>query len=167
MPQLLLMRHGKAVERTGVADRERGLTSRGRRDTETIGGLVARDYPPDRILCSPSLRTRETLEALLPNLGEVSDIAFVEDLYDPPGDYVDVIAANAGAAGRLLVIGHNPAVQETAITLIGTGDGRARAALHERFPTSAVAVIALARDWQHLDPLSARLLAFLAPSTHV
>jgi phosphohistidine phosphatase len=163
MPQLLLMRHGKAVERNSVADRERRLTARGRRDSEAIGLAMARTYRPDRILCSPSARTRETLAVLLPGIGEVADVAFLDELYDPAGDYTDVIARNAGRAEQLLVIGHNPAVQETAIALVGSGDGRTRATLHDRFPTSAVAVIALDREWARIEPLSGKLVAFLTP----
>src|SRR5437763_1428923 len=121
MPQLLLMRHGKAVQTDAVADRERPLTPRGVRDTQAMGRTIVRDFRPDRILCSPALRTRETLAALLPEIGEVNDVDFVEDLYDAPGDYIAALAANGEAARRLLVIGHNPAVQETAVTLTGSG----------------------------------------------
>jgi phosphohistidine phosphatase len=163
MPQLLLMRHGKAVERNGTADRDRSLTPRGRRDSEAIGTTIARDYRPDRILCSPALRTRETLDAVLASVGRASDIAFLEPLYDPPGDYREVIASNARYARRLLVIGHNPAVQETVLTLVSEGDPRLRSKLHDKFPTSAVAVIDLGPDWQKLEPLSGKLVAFLTP----
>jgi phosphohistidine phosphatase len=163
MPQLLLMRHGKTAQADSLADRERPLTPRGRRDCEMIAPAIARDYRPDRILCSPALRTRETLAALLPGIGEVSDITFLEELYDHPGDYTDVLAANGRRSERLLVIGHNPAVQETAVTLIGSGDSRVRAFIHEKFPTSAVAVIAFDGAWARLEPLSGRLVAFLTP----
>lgn len=163
MPQLLLMRHGKAVQNDRVADRERGLTARGRRDCELIAPAIARDFRPDRILCSPSLRTRETLAAILPGIGEVSDVTFLEDLYDHPGDYTDVVAANGRASESLLVIGHNPAIQETAVGLIGSGDSRIRAFIHEKFPTSAVAVIAFDKPWAKLEALSGRLVAFLTP----
>ena len=163
MPQLLLMRHGKAVERNSTPDRERPLTPRGRRDSEAIGPVIARDYRPDRILCSPALRTRETLDALLPALGPNRDVVFLEELYDPPGDYGDVIAANAGQAKRLLVIGHNPAAQETAIGLMAAGDARLRGMIHDKFPTSAVAVIDLTANWPDIQPLAGKLVAFLMP----
>jgi phosphohistidine phosphatase len=163
MPQLLLMRHGKAAERDGALDRERRLTPRGRRDSEAMGRLIGERYPPDRILCSPATRTRETLETLFTGVGSKSDAWFVEDLYDPPGDYTGIIAANAGRAVRLLVIGHNPAIQETAIALMGSGDAKLRGAVHDKFPTSAVAVIDFDRDWRDLQPLSGKLVAFLTP----
>ena len=163
MPQLLLMRHGKAVQSDSIADRERALTPRGVRDTQAIARVIARDFHPDRILCSPALRTRETLAALLPAIGEVRDVAFVDELYDPPGDYVSVISANAQASEQLLVIGHNPAVQETAVTLTGSGDRTLRSEIRDKFPTSAVAALAFDRPWPGIEPLSGRLLAFLSP----
>jgi phosphohistidine phosphatase len=163
MPQLLLMRHGKAVERDRAPDRERRLTARGRRDSEAMGRVIGDRHTPDRILCSPSARTRETLDALMPSFSGKPDVWFVEGLYDPPGDYTGLIAANAARAQRLLVIGHNPAIQETTIVLMGTGDPKIRGAVHEKFPTSAVAVIDLDRDWRDVQPLSGKLVAFLTP----
>jgi phosphohistidine phosphatase len=163
MPQLLLMRHGKAVERDGAGDRARRLTPRGMRDSAAMGVDIGHSFRPDRILCSPAARTRETLDALHAGLGQVADVWFVEELYDPPGDYTGIIAANAGHAGRLLVIGHNPAVQETTITLMGAGDAKLRGAIHDKFPTSAVAVLDLDRDWPEMQPLSGKLVAFLRP----
>jgi phosphohistidine phosphatase len=109
------------------------------------------------------LRTRETLDALAPALGTPVDTAMLEDLYDPPGDYGGVIAANADRAKRMLVIGHNPAVQETAIALMAAGDPRLRGMIHDKFPTSAVAVIELIGDWRDIRPLAGKLVAFLMP----
>ena len=163
MPQLLLMRHGKAVQSDAVADRERALTARGVRDTQAIARVIARDFRPDRILCSPARRTRETLAALLPGIGEVRDVTFLEELYDVPGDYVAAIAANGQASEQLLVIGHNPAIQETAVTLTGSGERPLRAEIREKFPTSAVAAVTFDRPWRQIEPLSGRLVAFLTP----
>jgi phosphohistidine phosphatase len=163
MPQLLLMRHGKAAQNEKFADRDRPLTPRGRRDSEVVGRALAHDFPPDRILCSPASRTRETLAALTTALTAPFEVSFVDQLYDHSGDYTDIIAANAAGARRLLVIGHNPAIQETAVNLIGTGDRQLRGEMHEKFPTSAVAAIGLESDWTRLEPLSGRLLALLLP----
>ena len=84
MPQLLLMRHGKAVQGAGLADRERRLTPRGRRDSEAMAKVLARDFRPDRILCSPAVRTRETLAAVLAGVGEATEVIFLDALYNRP-----------------------------------------------------------------------------------
>jgi phosphohistidine phosphatase len=163
MPQLLLMRHGKAVQGPGLVDRDRRLTPRGRRDSEAMAKVLARDFRPDRILCSPAARTRETLAAVLAGVGEATEVILLDALYQPPGDYIGVIAKNGGNGERLLVIAHNPTIQETALALVGAGDGAVRSELHEKFPTSAVAVIAFDRPWPKIEPLSGRLVTFLTP----
>jgi phosphohistidine phosphatase len=116
---------------------------------------------PDRILCSPARRTRETLAALLPLLGGEVDVAVAEDLYEPAGDYRDAISGHRGAAERLLVIGHNPSIQATALALVGK---RASADLTAKFPTAALAVIDFdAKGWASLKAGSGRLAAFIRP----
>ena len=163
MPQLILMRHGKAAQTDRIADRERPLTPRGRRDSEAMGRMLSRDFLPDRILCSPALRTRETLAAVLRGLGTTIDATFLDGLYDHDGDYDDLIAASGLGSERLMLIGHNPAIRETAVNLIGAGDSASRAELHEKFPTSAVVAIAFSTTWPAIEPLSGQLLAFLRP----
>ena len=132
------MRHGKAVQADGLADRERPLTPRGRRDCEMIAPAIAQDYRPDRILCSPVLRTRETLAAMLPGIGEVSDIRFLEELYDHPGDYAGVISANGRESERLLVIGHNPGLEDLVDMLTG---------VQRPLKTSSIAVLSSRFGW--------------------
>ena len=164
MPTLMLLRHAKSSLSGGdVTDRDRPLSSRGRRDAEAMMPSIARDFCPDRILCSPARRARETLAALLPFTGEVSDIMIVEDLYDHAGDYVDVIARHGGDVDRLMVVGHNPSIQATAVALTGTGEEPLRAQLREKLPTCALAVIEFPGTWGGLEPLSGRLIAFRRP----
>lgn len=124
MRELMLLRHGKSSwDESGVADRDRPLSARGRRDAKMMAAAIAADHPPDRILCSPTRRTRETLGALIPHLADESIIAISDDLYAAgDADYCDVIVAHGGEARRLLVIGHNPATQATALTVVGSGD---------------------------------------------
>jgi phosphohistidine phosphatase len=157
----MLLRHAKALwAEDGSDDRERALSGRGRRDAETLMPIIAREHCPDRILCSPARRTRETLAALLPYIAEVSDISIADDLYEHPGDYTDVIARLGGDADRLMVIGHNPAIQATAVALAGSGDPALRAQLRMKFPTCALAVVEVPDRWSALEPLAGRLVAF-------
>ena len=164
MPTLMLLRHAKSSWDDAVADRDRPLSARGRRDAGAMMPAIARDHCPDRILCSPARRTRETLAALLPHIGEVSDITIVDDLYEHPGDYIDVIARHGGDAERLMVIGHNPAIQETALAVAGAGDLRLRARMRAKYPTCTLAIIEFTGTWAGLQPSSGRLVAFLRPA---
>ncbi len=164
MPQLLLFRHGKSSwDENGLADSERPLSARGRRDVASMAALIATDYRPDRILCSPSRRTRETLAALLPLLADEPAVVIEDALYGSDGDYRDVIAADGGDAERLLVIGHNPAIQATALVLATSGGKALRAEMAAKFPTAALAVIRVDDAWFEIARARGRLVAFHRP----
>ena len=127
MPQLLLMRHGKASQGAGLADRERPLTPRGRRDCELTGAALPGGYRPGPhpVLAGPA-HARDAGGAAA-GIGEVSDVDFLDALYDHPGDYTGVVAAN-GAQLRTPA-GHRPQPG-------GPGD-RAHADRRGRQPRSA------------------------------
>jgi phosphohistidine phosphatase len=146
----MLLRHAKAEPAArGVADRDRALTARGHRDARLMGSVVAEAGMPDLILCSPSRRTRETLEGVVETLGASPKVIFVDRLYearDPT--YADAIGMNGDGASRLLVIAHNPTIHATAVALAARGDRALRAAMAAKFPTCSLAVIASdAPDW--------------------
>jgi phosphohistidine phosphatase len=164
MPELMLLRHGKSSwDDAGLDDRDRPLAGRGRRDAAAMAKLIAAKYPPDRILCSPARRTRETLAPLLSELREEPVVSIEDDLYDHLGDYVDLIADRGADAHRLLVVGHNPAIQATALALIGSGDKALHTQLVAKFPTGALVVIAFKDNWADLSPQSGRLTVFQRP----
>lgn len=167
MKQLLLLRHAKSSWASDdLADRQRPLAPRGEQAATRMGEeMAARGLLPDRILCSPAVRTRATLDRLQPNLLAETPVDFVEDLYDAPeSTYLGIIHDYGGDAGRLLVIGHNPLTQATALTLTGDGDRRQRTELMLKFPTAGLAVLAFGDGpWAEIAPGSARLEAFLRP----
>lgn len=167
MLRLLLLRHAKSSwAEPGVADPERPLAPRGRRAAKRMAVELARDeYLPERILCSPTRRTRETLALVLPGLADMSQVAIIDELYEPAqNDYCDVIAALGGDARRLLVIGHNPSIHATALHLVGAADEATADQLAAKFPTGALAVVDFDyRRWRQLRAHSGRLVAFLRP----
>ena len=127
--------------------------------------IAGAEFTPDRILCSPARRTRETLAPLLPHLGDPNVASIVDDLYEPAaGDYRQFISAHGGSAQRLLVIGHNPAIQLTALSLVASGDETLSNQLSAKFPTGALAVIDFDQvDWSRITPKSGHLSAFIRP----
>jgi phosphohistidine phosphatase len=164
MKHLLLLRHAKAVNaENGMADRDRPLSARGHRDATLMGSVIASE-PPDLILCSPARRTRETLVDVLQHLKQPPPAVYVDALYDGGSDYRDVIAQSGGAASRVLLVGHNPAVHRTALSLTGAGDAALYAMLGGKFPTAALAMIAFSiTDWTKLTRGSGELLALQRP----
>jgi phosphohistidine phosphatase len=163
MPVLMLLRHGKSSwADEGQSDFDRPLSQRGERDMAAMADVVG-SYPVDRILCSPSQRTRETLELILPGLRSEPEIVLEERLYEPERGYREIMAEAGKAADCLLVIGHNPAIQATALSLAGSGSRKLLKQMAAKFPTGALAVIEFEDRWMNLAPASGRLTAFERP----
>ncbi len=167
MKRLVLLRHFKSSwHEPGAADRDRPLAPRGQRDAVAMAEtMVAHDLVPDRILCSPARRTRETLAALEPGLGDGRDVVFIEALYSgPETDYRDVIATAGGDVDRLMVIGHNPRIHATALALVGSGRKGDRSQLAAKYPTGTLTVITFdAPSWSAVADGSGELVAFIRP----
>lgn len=164
MPCLLLLRHAKSSwGEPPSTDFDRPLTERGRAAARRMGGFMrAHALLPDRILCSTALRTRETLAALVPIFEHDCDIRLLRDLYDDSeGDYAEAIRRHGGRAKNLLVIGHNPATQQTAMTLAASADAATSADVRDHFPTAALAILDFdISEWAELAPDNGRLRAF-------
>lgn len=167
MARLILLRHAKSSWAVpGQPDRERELAPRGRRAAEAMAEWLAQSgLLPDRVLCSPARRTRETLAALLPFLPDDDRVTIAPGLYEPPsGDYRRVISELGGEAERLLVVGHNPAIQATALVLAGKGNARMVAEIAAKFPTGGLAILSFERpEWSQLQPHSGDLTEFVRP----
>jgi phosphohistidine phosphatase len=166
MLRLLLLRHAKSDwNHAGLSDFQRPLNERGRQAAPEVGAHMARHgLNPDRILCSSAQRTRETLSLVLPALQGEIDIRLTRGLYDASErDYLDTIRTTGG--GRtLLVIGHNPATQATALGLIGGGNPELKRSIASKYPTAALAVIDFDADrWAAVEPGSGRVVAFCLP----
>lgn len=166
MLRLLLLRHAKSDwSHAGLSDFQRPLNERGRQAAPEVGAHMARHgLNPDRILCSSAQRTRETLSLVLPALQGEIDIRLTRGLYDASErDYLDTIRA-AGGGRTLLVIGHNPATQATALGLIGGGNPELKRSIASKYPTAALAVIDFDADrWTAVEPGSGRVVAFCLP----
>jgi phosphohistidine phosphatase len=143
MDRLILLRHGRA-ERFAASGRDfdRSLEPRGEREVAAVAGRMAdAGFSPDLVLLSPSARTRGTwaaAQALFPNaLMDVCD-----ELYSADAEGVLRLAASAGERARtVMVIGHNPGLQDLTAQLLR--EGAAPASLVSRaesqFPPAAAA----------------------------
>ncbi len=167
MPRLLLLRHAKSSwNDDALADFDRPLATRGHSVLPLVGHhLATHGLTPQKVLCSSARRTRETLAGLLPYFEGDLDVRLSRELYEAGEDrLIDQIRAHGGGARTLLVIGHNPGLQETALALIGTGNPSPIEDLEKKFPTAAAAVIDFpAVKWVDVEPKSGRLVAFLRP----
>ena len=159
MKTILLLRHGKSSwDGPPRPDRERPLAPRGVRAARRMGRFLERVGPaPDRILCSPAVRTAETLRHAADAGGWRAPGTVVPELYGAsPDDVLACVRAVDPGVETLLVVGHEPACSETASILIGG------AAL--RFPTAALACVRLdAAGWNEVRPGLGELLWLVVP----
>jgi phosphohistidine phosphatase len=167
MRRLLLLRHAKAERvQSGEKDHERVLTDRGRADSARLGTYLARHkLVPDLALVSTSARTRETWALVAKAFKKAPPAHYDERVYESsPQAILKVISETGPNVATLLVVGHNPSVQELATELVASGDVDARRRLKEEFPTAAVAVITFAvEDWGGVHAHGGRLEHFVGP----
>jgi phosphohistidine phosphatase len=134
MSTLLVLRHAQAApEAPPATDKERGLTEDGRRAAARMGRL-AKDEAllPDLLLSSSARRTRETVSEFCKSSGYAGPIHYLDSLYLAEASaIIDVIAAHAGSAARVLLVGHNPGLEELVAELTGESVSLATAALVE------------------------------------
>ncbi len=156
--QCILLRHGHAEPAMpGQPDLDRPLTRDGEIEATAAGRwLASHDFKPARVLSSPAARANATAKAACAELG---DIGFESEaaIYDAtPGALFDVLERNQDA-GPLLVVGHNPGLEQ----LLGLlTDGRTEDV--RGMPTAGIAWL----DWPEgalLEPGAARLRAFWSP----
>lgn len=167
MKRLLLLRHAKSSwDDPGLADFDRPLNARGRRAADLMGRHVAAaGLLPDRIVCSSAQRTRATLAGLLPAMPHDMEIRLRRAIYEArPEAILATVRADGGDADTLMVIGHNPGLQETALALLPGEETPGRRAIAAHFPTAALAVLAFdLADWSAIAPHAGRLETFVRP----
>jgi phosphohistidine phosphatase len=164
---LMLLRHAKSGHDPGVADIDRRLNARGYQEANATARLIAaRNYAPVHIVCSSSRRTRETLAPLIAELGGSASIEVTRQVYDADADeLLDLIREQDSEATSLMIVGHNPSLEDLAHALAGSGDGAMLAQLRAGFPPAALAVISFDRpEWRDITVGLGRLEAFETPS---
>ena len=166
MLSLILWRHAKSSwNDTSVADHDRPLNARGRAAAPLMARHLAdKGLLPKRILCSSSLRTRETLMALLPHLRGNADIRLERDIYEADArSLFALIRAQPDGKGPLMVVGHNPTMDDLTRALI-TPAFLTGSEIAAGFPTGAVAVIGFgAESWADVQPETGTLEMFARP----
>ena len=164
MGVLYLLRHAKAqMALPGMRDRDRPLAAIGHDQSVEVGKRMAEaGYRPDLTLCSPAVRTRQTLDGVLAAL-PLPAVEIDESLYgDDATAYLLAIRARNGG-GSLMLVGHNPMIEDVACALAGAGDPAALRRLQGGVPVAALALIAFDGGFAAAKPGSGRLLAFLTP----
>ena len=164
MKQLFLLRHAKSSwDDSDLVDHDRPLAPRGRRAVKLIAEHLGRQgVKPALVLCSSSRRTRETLDGIVPALGDGVSVQIERELYAASEQsLLDRLRAVEDRVESLMLIGHNPGLEQLALRLAGGGDKLA--VLSRKYPTGALATLEFSGRWGDLRPGSAELTDFITP----
>lgn len=156
---LVVVRHAKSAWPDGVADHDRPLSKRGRRDAPAVGRwLRDQGIAVELAVVSSARRARETFELAAAELHPVPKPLITDAVYGAStGDLLDLVRELPAAVRVALLVGHNPSVGMLAAVL----DDRSGSALE--FKTSAVAVYDVGQTWPEVNPGSGRLLMSALP----
>lgn len=135
--KLILLRHAKSTWDDPFAeDHDRVLNARGRDSAKAIGDWLRREgHLPDRVLCSSSARTRETLALL--DLNE-AEIVIDPSLYLASVQHLAKTIAEHDDVKSLMVLAHNPGLGDLALRLAA---GQIEDDAFFAFPTCACLVL--------------------------
>jgi phosphohistidine phosphatase len=155
--QLILMRHGKSDWSKPLSDYQRPIKNRGYKEAARVGSwLREQGLVPDLIISSPAKRARETAETVAQNMDFSADnILWNESIYMADvSELLDAIATAPDECERLMVVGHNPGLEDLLFYLTEEvdvpDDGKV-------MPTAAVAVLETESDWPDLEHATCRI----------
>jgi phosphohistidine phosphatase len=162
--RLFILRHGKSDWSTGQPDFGRPLAERGRTAARKVGSwMKEQGMMPDKVICSPARRARETAESVCRTLGIAErGINFDERIYGGSiAEMLACLADHAADARQVLLVGHNPGLEElvdflTQGQIMQPDDGKL-------LPTAALAELRPLTGWRSLGPRGAELLAITRP----
>jgi phosphohistidine phosphatase len=163
--EIWLLRHAKSDWGTGVrTDFERPLSRRGREDAPRLGAWMADEgLVPDLVVTSPARRAEETLALVLEGLEAAPPVRRDERIYDAGvGDLLEVLRGLPEEAERVLLVGHNPGLEDLAGWL--GRDPIPRTASGKGMTTCNLVRLELAGSWRAVEVGEARLRTWMRPS---
>jgi phosphohistidine phosphatase len=167
MRTLYLLRHAKSSwKEEGLADRDRTLAPRGEGAARDMARHMRQaGVRPSLVLCSPARRARATLDLVAGGIARPFESLVEDELYGATAlDLLVRLQKVGNETTSVMVIGHNPGLEDLAALLAGDGDGDALAQLRRKFPTAALATFDLADTaWSELSRGQAYLAALTVP----
>lgn len=165
MRHLYLLRHAKSLwANPAQRDFERPLSEKGLRDAVKVARFITRSKAEiELVLCSSAQRTLQTLDAIRPVLAPETEISVEDSLYvfDASG-LLSRIGKVPPEIRSLLIVGHNPTIQNLAYHV--TPNGPTREKISTKYPTAALTIAALEnRTWDLSDPQCTKSV-FVSPA---
>jgi phosphohistidine phosphatase len=167
MKRLTLLRHAKSGWDDPVArDFDRPLNAKGKRAARAVGRHMREaGIAFDHAIASPATRVVETLEELSAGLGHALRPAFDRKVYLASAEtLLDVIHDAPEGAETLLLVGHNPGLEDLVLLLVPNGAGQDREAVEDKFPTASLVDIRFdAARWADVRAGGGTLSRFVRP----
>ncbi|MBT3358779.1 MAG: histidine phosphatase family protein [Rhodospirillales bacterium] len=167
MKTIYLLRHAKSSWKDPtLADFDRPLNKRGKRAAKNMAVYLGGHNPrPELVLCSAAKRTVSTLEKVQAQFDGDLPAVIDDALYHADASvWVRRLRALDDAVGAVMIVGHNPGMEELAHFLAGSGDEEAYSRMAVKFPTAALAVLQTdIAHWRDIERDGAQLIAFVSP----
>lgn len=165
MSRLFLLRHAKAEwADPGQKDFDRVLSPSGVDEAKSVAKqMVELDLVPEHVICSSAIRAVQTIEAMAATIDFKDKMKLEPELYatDAPG-YLE-IAASSGLTGDIMLVGHNPMMEDLTFALSHTGESDPMHAVNMGFRTAGLAVIDLKQPMAQAATAKGHLQAYLVP----
>jgi len=163
MKMLLILRHAKSSwDDPNLPDYERPLNKRGKKDAPRMGQFLKdQDLIPDLVLCSTAQRARDTADLVIAASGYAGELRLMPDLYSFNDDpYLQALQGISDRCERVMLIGHNPGLEELLVVLTGEVAS---------LPTAALAQVHIPiKTWAELLPdASGKLINVWKPKDFV
>jgi phosphohistidine phosphatase len=168
MKTLTLLRHAKSGWDDPVArDFDRPLNKRGEKAANVIGAWMRRQKMAfDHVVASPAVRVIDTIDQIEDSYGELGEPKWERRIYlASSASLMDVLRETDDAFTSVLMIGHNPGLEDLILELVPESkDDPLRALVFEKYPTAAVAEIALdIKGWADIEHNIGQLTRYIRP----
>jgi len=165
---LYILRHAKAQSSAGLSDKDRPLAPKGVEDALILGRtMAAKDYVPEKVLCSAAKRTRQTCEQVLGSFPGL-EAEYSDALYSASrGEWLAVIQDMDDKYNSLLLVGHNPAIHGIAALLAQEERPAHMDRLSVGYATASLSVLRCPiKSWSDIQPAANPLIDFMDPTDY-
>lgn len=166
--RLILFRHAKSDWPERVDDHDRPLADRGKKAAPVMGVYLEKSkLVPDLVLVSTARRAQETWTRASRAIKVQPPSKNVREVYEATAEkLLDVVRKTGPDVWTLMIVGHNPGLEDLAKRLMKDAGGEAGGRLREKFPTAAIAVLSFdIGDWKEIAAETGSLDRFVTPKS--